>query len=278
MQQHIQEQNNSPNIPRANGLKNLIKNLVRRLLYNAIPQHKYLHCQQKLLRRLEQVIPQHTYLPFQNELSVAMMRVKSQSVSKRYGNAKDLLVNLGAGSTGKPGWINVDVFAAPGINCIYDCRKSLPFPDNSVKGIFSEHFFEHIDYVEEVPYFLSECYRVLKVGGIIRIIVPDIEKYLQAYCKEGWEELSRIRPLDSERTDFYFNCRYNTKMELINFVFRQEYEHKYGYDYTTLEFLLYKHGFSTVQRQDFGKSLLDELCIDQQVRASESLYVEAAKL
>jgi hypothetical protein len=66
-------------------------------------------------------------------------------------------------------------------------------------------------------------------------------------------------------------------MELINFVFRQQYEHKYAYDYETLEFILYKYGFSKVQRQAFGKSLMDELSIDQQIRASESLYVEAIK-
>lgn len=254
-----------------------MKKTIKRLISQVIPLNTYIKSQQKLVSILAQSIPQHTYLPFKLELSAALIRMKSQSVSKQYENAKDLLVNLGAGPHGKPGWINVDLYEAPGINCVYDCRKILPFPDNSVKGIFSEHFFEHIDYVEEVPHFLSECYRVLKVGGIIRIIVPDLEKYLQAYCQEGWDELSRIRPLDSEHTDFYYGFKYNTKMELINFVFRQAYEHKYAYDYDTLEFLLYKYGFSTVQRQDFGKSLMDEICIDQQVRASESLYVEGVK-
>lgn len=273
MQKPIQEQNTLKEIPKQFSFKKIVKHLI----YKVIPLSAYLYYQKKTVKRLEQVIPQHTYLPFWNELFAALIRTKSQSVSNQYTDAKDLLVNLGAGSTGKPGWINVDVFENPGINCVYDCRQSLPFPDNSVKGIFSEHFFEHIDYVEEVPNFLNECYRVLKVGGVIRLIVPDIEKYLQAYCKEGWEDLTTIRPLDSERTDFYFKHRYNTKMELINFVFRQQYEHKYAYDYATLEFLLYKHGFSIVKRQDFGKSLMDEVCIDQQIRASESLYVEAVK-
>ena len=49
--------------------------------------------------------------------------------------------------------------------------------------------------------------------------------------------LSRIRPLDAERTGFYFKCKYNVKMELINMVFRQGYQHKYAYDYSTIEYL-----------------------------------------
>lgn len=60
-------------------------------------------------------------------------------------------------------------------------------------------------------------------------------------------------------------------------MFRQGYEHKYAYDFKTLEFLLYKHGFSKVQLQHFCKSMMPEICIDQEIRASESLYVEAVK-
>lgn len=259
--------------------KSVLKKIVKNIVDKIVPLDTYIRYQQKLMNRLweEEVIPKYAYVSLQNELSLALLRTKSQSAIAQYKNAKDLLVNIGAGSLGKPRWVNVDLYDAPGINCIYDCRQSLPFPDNSVKGIFTEHFFEHIDYIEEVPCFLSECHRVLQPGGVIRIIVPDAEKYLNGYCKAGWEELSKTRPLDSEHTDFYFNFKYNTKIQLINFVFRQNYEHKYAYDYETLELILSKSGFSSVQRQEFGKSLMDELCIDQQIRASESLYVEAVK-
>jgi len=160
---------------------------------------------------------------------------------------------------------------------VYDCRKHLPFDDNSVRYIFSEHFFEHVDYCEEVPFFLSDCYRVLQPGGVIRIIVPDTEKYIRAYCREGWDELARIRPLGPERSDAYFGSTYNTKMELLNVVFRQYFGHKFAYDFATLEFLLRRYGFSQVQRQSFGRSLWPDLCIDTREREFESLYVEAVK-
>lgn len=224
-------------------------------------------------------IPRHIYFPLLYELKTSFRRLISfnKTSFNRHKSDQNLLVNVGCGQTGKPGWVNVDIDQFPGVNCVYDCRKCLPFTDGSVKGIFTEHFFEHLDYTEEAPYFLSHCYRVLKSGGVLRIIVPDAEKYLRAYCEDGWEKLSQIRPLDSDRSDFYFGSQYNTKMELVNVVFRQYFDHKFAYDYATLEFLLYKYGFSAVYRQDFGRSRMNELTIDQAIRASESLYVEAVK-
>ncbi len=221
-------------------------------------------------------IPLHTYFPLRVELRMLWVRLISRHVYRRYMHAKNLLVNIGCGSKGKQGWVNVDIFKHPGVNCIYDCRKQLPFPDESVRGIFCEHFFEHIDYTEEVPMFLSECHRVLQPNGVIRIIVPDAEKYLKGYF-EGWDALKDIRPLKENHQDFYFGGRYNTKMELINVSFRQGYQHRFLYDAETLIFVLKRYGFSQVHHQGYNKSVMPELLIDQVFKASESLYVEGVK-
>lgn len=226
-------------------------------------------------RLLAGLLPLHTYVPLRQELQLARLRLRQRQVARHYRDRRDLLVNLGAGALGRAGWINVDAVAAPGVNCVYDCRTRLPFASHSVRGIFCEHFFEHIDYTEEAPAFLAECWRVLQPGGVLRLIVPDAERYLRAYCAEGWDELDRLRGLDREHTDPYLHSRYHTKIELINAIFRQGCEHKYAYDYDTLAFLLTRYGFQQVQRQSFGRSRLAELCIDQPRRAAESLYVEA---
>lgn len=222
-------------------------------------------------------LPMHAYVNLRTELPLTWLRLKSGGVARRYRKSDNMLVNIGPGAQAKSGWVNVDAWKGPLIDCLYDCRKSLPFPDASVRGIFCEHFFEHIDYTEEVPYFLSECHRVLKIGGVLRLILPDAEKYLRAYCKGGWEELDRIRPLDPEHTDSYYNFKYNTRMELMNLIFRQGHDHKFAYDFETLTFLLHRYGFSEVVRQAYATSLMPELCLDQLLRASESLYVDARK-
>jgi predicted SAM-dependent methyltransferase len=222
-------------------------------------------------------VPRHTYLPLLHELRMAWRRIGTGREVKKFRNARDLRLNIGCGSCGKPGWINVDIDASSGVNCVWDCRKSLPFPDGSAKCIFTEHFVEHLDYSEEIPYFLSECYRVLEPRGVIRIIVPDAEKYLRGYCRGGWDELSKVRQLGPNLTDGVYGSKYNTRMELVNVIFRQYFEHKFAWDYETMEFVLQRYGFSTVRHQCFGESLLPELVIDMPERASESLYVEAMK-
>jgi predicted SAM-dependent methyltransferase len=209
------------------------------------------------------------------EFPLLLRRLRGSRVRRQFKSADNLLVNVGAGSQGKPGWVNVDGWKQPSINCLYDCRKDLPFPDESVRGIFCEHFFEHIDYLEEAPYFLSDCRRVLKRGGVLRLIVPDAERYLRAYCKGGWEELTMLRGLDANHRDFY--GRYNTPIELVNFVFRQGHEHQFAYDFETLEFVLAQNGFSEIVRQQYNRSVMPEVCLDQAYRASESLYVDARK-
>jgi predicted SAM-dependent methyltransferase len=228
-------------------------------------------------RALVHFLPLHTLAHLYSEIPLTIVRLKSSGVVKKYRGAKDLLVNLGPGTQGLPGWINVDVFESPLVNCMYDSRKSLPFPDESVRGIFCEHLFEHIDYTEEVPYFLSECHRVLKKDGVLRLILPDAGKYLQAYCNGGWDELEKIRSLAPGRMDAHTQCKFNTRMELINVVFRQGHQHKFAYDFETLDFLLHRYGFTEVVRKDYGSSLMPELVLDQASRAPESIYVDARK-
>jgi len=223
------------------------------------------------------LLPRHLWLLLIYELRTALIRLESMNMPESYRGQTELLVNVGAGKNGRTGWINIDVLRVPGINCVFDCRKRLPFPDGSARAIFCEHFLEHLDYAEDLPRFLSECRRVLRKRGVLRIVVPDGEAYLRGYCRTGWEDFVHLRLLSRDKRDPYFGCRYETKMEVINMVFRQGGEHKYCYDYDTLSYLLRRYGFVGVYKQKFGKSLMPELCIDASGRASESLYVEAVK-
>jgi predicted SAM-dependent methyltransferase len=227
---------------------------------------------------LSRILPAALLDQIKFELQMFAVRLKTRGGHRRYAGRRNLLVNVGAGNSGKTGWVNVDGFPGPGVNCLADARTRLPFDDNSVRGIFSEHFFEHIDYVSEAPTFLRECFRTLHPGGVLRLIVPDLEPYFRAYAEGDWDALARIRPLDgNRRVDHHYGWTYNTQMELVNFVLRQGQQHKFAYDFATMEFLMKKCGFTTVIRQSYGTSVMPELCIDAESRASESLYVEAVK-
>ena len=62
----------------------------------------------------------------------------------------------------------------------HDLRKGIPFADNSVDAVYHSHVLEHIDRAA-VPGFLTEIHRVLRPGGIHRIVVPDLESQARAY-------------------------------------------------------------------------------------------------
>jgi len=56
----------------------------------------------------------------------------------------------------------------------YQKGDRLPFDDNSINFIFSEHFFEHL-FLDEALSLLLECHRILIPSGVIRTCVPDAD-------------------------------------------------------------------------------------------------------
>jgi predicted SAM-dependent methyltransferase len=196
----------------------------------------------------------------------------------RFRGQKNLRLNIGCGTNVSLGWTNVDLDGPPEV-FHWDCRRGMPFDDESVDAIFAEHVFEHFDPVTGAK-FLSECYRCLRTGGgLVRIVVPDAGKYLQLYLGD-WSGLAAARPLieeDGKYHDFWLQRVYRTKMELINEVFRQGTEHKYVYDADTLMMKLRDAGFLRVIHQSYGVTAGGETPLDTQARSGESLYVEAIK-
>jgi predicted SAM-dependent methyltransferase len=85
-----------------------------------------------------------------------------------------LKLNIGAGDHPLPGWVNVDLYSGHPVIGRMDATQPFPFIGGEFDYIFSEHMIEHVTY-EQGDYMLTECYRVLKPGGKIRISTPDIE-------------------------------------------------------------------------------------------------------
>jgi predicted SAM-dependent methyltransferase len=54
----------------------------------------------------------------------------------------------------------------------HDLRSGIPLPEGSVDRIHTEDFLHYLEQ-EEIEPLLQECYRVLKLGGFLRIAVPD---------------------------------------------------------------------------------------------------------
>jgi len=199
-------------------------------------------------------------------------------------DAVELKLNIGCGTSGIEGWVNIDnspsillsrlplgkrIFHTPdwprGVRRA-DVRKRIPFPDSSVLYIYSSHTFEHFTY-EESSAVARECLRVLKPGGILRIVVPDLGMLVRDYLADA------PNPMASHR----FISRLMLTSDLRDIVHAGAH-HKQMFDGRSLVHMLQGAGFPTPQLAVFGGSQIPEIAkIELESRRSESLYVEAKK-
>lgn len=98
----------------------------------------------------------------------------------------------------------------------------IPFNNNSISNIFSSHFLEHLT-GEQAVKLLKECNRVLKSGGVLRIIVPSLDdevvemkKVIAQYGKDGnVEKLQKYLTVDTD-TDNHNSFSFHRKMYNFN--------------------------------------------------------------
>jgi predicted SAM-dependent methyltransferase len=190
--------------------------------------------------------------------------------ARRLREGKNLLANIGCGPFGLPGWVNLDLCRHPQVTLRVDCRRSLPLASGSCRGIHVEHFVEHLDPQEELPFFLSDCRRCLAPQGVLRIIVPDAERYIEAYRAPGWALFDDMGcGGEPPQTSF------KTKMQALNHVFLQTWEHYGGWDAETLTLVLQNAGFVDVRQRQWREGDFPGGCIDREQHRPYSLYIEA---
>ena len=63
---------------------------------------------------------------------------------------------------------------------VHNLAKGIPFDADSVDAVYHSHLFEHLER-GVARQFAREVHRVLKPGGVHRIVVPDLEEACQLY-------------------------------------------------------------------------------------------------
>ena len=199
-------------------------------------------------------------------------------------------VNLGCGLAVAPGWFNVDgslnaliagmpravhklVYRHTGASRYYaqaeylallqcgtfihhDLQYGIPLHDATADFVYSSHFLEHMSRVDAL-HLLRESFRVLKPGGVVRVVVPDLEYAVSLYA-QGRKEDMLTQYFFVEDDDSYYA------------------RHKYMYDYESLAAQLLAIGFKDIQRQSFQSGKTPDLKVLDN-RPDDSLYVEAMR-
>lgn len=206
-------------------------------------------------------------------------------------NSEDLLMDdirklhLGCFDQVVPGWLNTDItphiFVArvPGLawllyrvgrmsreryeqhrsglfrNVHYlDVRKRFPYPDNTFHFVYTSHLLEHL-VPAHTEFCVSEIYRVLRPGGIVRIAVPDLDQIVASYDPQN-----PVPWLDS----FFEAGQKNPKNR-----------HHWHYNEVSMRRLLEKVGFQEICRCEFRQGRCADIAILD--RRPESLFMEAVK-
>lgn len=181
-------------------------------------------------------------------------------------------IDLGCGQQPTDGFVGIDYFGGLG-SYAADLRFPLKVASNHVDGIFTEHTLEHLTY-RHVAALLRECHRILKPGGCIRVVLPDVGEMARRYAAHdaAWFEQWAHHMLGTR------NRALATPMEAISFV-TQEYGHVSCWDHDTVAHYLAQAGFVDVARCTWRQGRDPRMLRDnaEPDRTLFSLYMEARK-
>lgn len=146
----------------------------------------------------------------------------------------------------------------------------LKLPDDSVDVLYSSHMIEHLSRAQ-AALFLEEARRVLKSGGVLRLVAPDMRRLAEAYLANG----------DCDRfvdATLLANDHTGKLLGRIRFAVTGFRGHRWMYDAASLEKLLRAHGFTDIRALAPGETTIPFATnIDLTERADESIYLECKK-
>jgi SAM-dependent methyltransferase len=91
-------------------------------------------------------------------------------------------LNFGCGRRIAEGWTNIDFHSDDARVLRANLLSGFPFPDRHFDVVYSSHVLEHFTPAQGAS-LIKESWRVLKPGGIVRIVVPDLEAICREYLR-----------------------------------------------------------------------------------------------
>jgi len=183
---------------------------------------------------------------------------------------------------------------------VHNLAKGIPFESNSVDVVYHSHVLEHLDKAV-VDGFLLEVKRVLKPGGIHRIVVPDLEYLCKQYlghitkCDSDTAEnilhdecIADIIEQCVRKESFGTSQQPPLRRKIENLILgdarKRGETHQWMYDRINLSQALLRNGYSNVTIHSYDTSDIpnwNNFFLDIDERGSQykpgSLYVEAMK-
>jgi predicted SAM-dependent methyltransferase len=108
-------------------------------------------------------------------------------------------LNVGCGSKFHRDWINIDMRSADPDVQAHNLLSGFPYRDDQFEVVYHSQVLEHFP-KERAADFLKECLRVLRPGGILRVVVPDLENIAAEYLRQLRENIEH--PTERSMTNY----------------------------------------------------------------------------
>lgn len=188
------------------------------------------------------------------------------------GQLEPKMIYVGCGHHRMAGFIHVEI--NPGKNksgypdILADISEYIPLPDDFADLVYSCDTMEHLAYSQFINCLL-ETHRILKKGGFVRMVTPDLDQFVKDYSDKIYEA-DRKATLDMPNENY-----------VDTFVSRIMYfDHRYNHTFDTIKRALEKTGFEDIRICRPGDSKIEQA--NQEILPSEishkgELIVEAVK-
>ena len=182
-------------------------------------------------------------------------------------------VQYGCGLCAPEGWINFDASPRLRIERTYglrsvlrvsvgqlfppnvrsgDIARGLPLADGNAQGVYCSHVLEHVPR-DDIPAVLRNTFRLLRPGGVFRLVVPDLQRRVARYLASasGGDAMAADTLIES--------CLLGTRRRPRTPAswLRQQFgrsAHLWMYDFAALRYLLVEAGFDQIRRCTLGDS------------------------
>lgn len=185
-----------------------------------------------------------------NDEATALARIAAYIAGDGPGPDGKRCLELGSGGARRAaGWLVTDL-RPEGDAIRLDVTRRFPIPGETFDLVYSQHMIEHLTFASG-RFMLNECFRVMKPGGMIRIVTPSINFLLGLFAPDRpaltdryirWATETFVPDAPAPIPSVVFN----------NFV--RAWDHTFIYDRETLELILTEAGFVDIREREVGTS------------------------
>jgi predicted SAM-dependent methyltransferase len=215
------------------------------------------------------------------------------------GSSPGLRLHLGCGSHVVDGWVNVDrspnvyLTRVPGLRAVLgrlgvlssaqagavfprgivraDVTRRIPAEDGSASVAYASHMIEHLSRWQALA-LLHECMRVLRPGGVVRIVTPDLAEIIAGYVRDDATPPRADRFMEDLLT--FHDPEGVGRIQRVAGKLLSGSAHQWLYDEESLVALLSEAGFVNAVRRSYRDGDAPDL---EEIETRTGLVVEARR-